>query len=90
MLVVTESFVLVALIASGRGRHLCSTSSDSRCRRRPRKLVDVNCDGGLLDVLQREGSVSVMHLPDEGELLRERVQQQIRVGVIEDLLPHSR
>ena len=47
-------------------------------------------DGDLLDLLQREGSVYVMHLPDEGELLRERVQQQIRVGVIEDLLPHVR
>ena len=47
-------------------------------------------DGGLLDLLQREGSVSVMHLPDERELLRERVQQQIRVGVIEDLVPHIR
>ena len=86
----TESFALVALIAAGRGRHCCSTSSDSRCRRRPRKLVDVKVDGGLLDLLQREGSVSVMHLPDEGELLRERVQQQIRLGVIEDLLPHVR
>ena len=32
----------------------------------------------------------MMHLPDEGELLRERVQQQIRVGVIEDLLPNVR
>ena len=31
-----------------------------------------------------------MHLPDEGELLWERVQQQIRVGVIEDLLPQVR
>ena len=31
-----------------------------------------------------------MHLPDEGELLRERVQQQIRLGVIEDFLPHVR
>ena len=31
-----------------------------------------------------------MHLPDEGELFRERVQHQIRVGVIEDLLPHVR
>ena len=30
-----------------------------------------------------------MHLPDEGEL-REGVQQQIRVGTIEDLLPHVR
>ena len=87
-LVVTESYLLVALIAAVRGRHCCSTSSDIRCRRRPRKLVDVKVDGGLLDLLQREGSVSVMHLPDEGELLRERVQQQIRVGVIEDLLPH--
>ena len=29
-----------------------------------------------------------MHLPDEGELFRENVQQQVRVGVIEDLLPH--
>ena len=47
-------------------------------------------DGGLHDLLQREGSVSVMHLPDEGELLREGVQQQIRVGVIEDYLPHVR
>ena len=31
-----------------------------------------------------------MHLPDEGELFRERVQHQMRVGVIEDLLPHVR
>ena len=53
-------------------------------------LVDVNVNGGLLDLLQREGSVSVMHPPDEGELLRERVEQQIRAGVIEDLLPHVR
>ena len=30
------------------------------------------------------------HLPDEGELLQERVHQQIRLGVIEDLLPHFR
>ena len=42
------------------------------------------------DLPQREASVSVMHLPDEGKLLRERVQQRIRVGVIEDLLPHVR
>ena len=55
-----------------------------------RKLVDVKLDCGLLDLLQREGSISVMHLPDEGELLRERIQQQIREGVIEDLLPHVR
>ena len=89
-MVVTESFALVARIAARRGRHCLSTSSDSRCRRLPRKLVDVKVDGGLLDLLQREGSVSVMHLRDEGELLRERVQQQIRVGVIEDLVPHIR
>ena len=50
-------------------------------------LVDVKVDEGLLDFLQRESSVFVMHLPDEGE--RERVQHQIRVGVIEDLLPLS-
>ena len=31
-----------------------------------------------------------MHLPDEGELLREIVQQQTRVGVIEELVPHVR
>ena len=55
-----------------------------------RKLVDVKLDCGLLDLLQREGSISVMHLPDEGELLRERVEQQIRLGVIADLLPHVR
>ena len=29
-----------------------------------------------------------MDLPDAGELFRERVRQQIRVGVIEDLPPH--
>ena len=49
-LVVTESFALLALIAAGRGRHFCSTSSDSRCRRRPQKLVDVKVDGGLPSV----------------------------------------
>ena len=79
-----RKIALVALIAAGRGHHCCSTSSDKGCRRLPRKIVDVKVDGGLLDFLQREGSVSVMHLPDEGELLPERVQQQIRVGVIED------
>ena len=31
-----------------------------------------------------------MHLSDEGELLWERVQHQIRVGVMEDLFPHVR
>ena len=41
------------------------------------------------DLPQREASVSVMHLPDEGKLVRERVQQQIRLGVIQDLLPMS-
>ena len=47
---------------------------------------DFRDDGGLLDLLQREGSVSVMHLADEGELLGKRVKQQIRLGVIEVLL----
>ena len=74
-LVVTELFALVALIAAGRGRLCCSTSSDSRCRRPPRKPVDMKVDGGVLDFLQRDRSVSVMYLPDEGELYRERVQQ---------------
>ena len=87
-LVMTKSFALVVLIAAGRGRHCCSTSSDSRCRRLARKLVDVKVDGGLLDLLQREGSASVIHLPDDDKLLRERVQQ-IRVVVIEDLLPRD-
>ena len=89
-LVVTERFALVALIAAGLGRHCCPTSSDSRCRRLPRKLVDVKVHGGLLDLLQRGESVSVIHLPDEAELLRERVQQKIILGVIEYLLPHVR
>ena len=44
----------------------------------------------MLDLLQREESFSVMHLPDEGNLLRERVQQQIRLGVIEEFLPRVR
>ena len=31
-----------------------------------------------------------MHLPNEGEIVRERVQQHIRVGFIDDLVPHVR
>ena len=89
-LVVPISFAPMALNVVGRGGHSCSTSSDGGPRRFPRQLVNVKISGCLLDLVEGERAVPVVHLLDEFELLRERVQEQISVRIIENFLPHVR
>ena len=89
-LVVPISFAPMALNVVGRGGHSCSTSSDGGPRRFPRQLVNVKISGCLLDLVEGERAVPVVHLLDEFELPRERVQEQISVRIIENFLPYVR
>ena len=47
-----------------------------------RQLVNVKISGCLLDLVEGERAVPVVHLLDEFELLRERVQEQISVCLL--------
>ena len=84
------SFAPIALNVVGRGGHSCSTFSDGGPRRFPRRLVNVKISGCLLDLVEGERAVPVVHLLDEFELLRERVQEQISARIIENFLPCPR
>ena len=58
------------------GGHSCSTSSDGGPRRFPRQLVNVKISGCLLDLVEGERAVPVVHLLDEFELLREEFKSR--------------
>ena len=64
----------MALNVVGRGGHSRSTSSEGGPRRFPRQLVNVKFSDCLLDLVEGERAVPVVHLLDEFEVLGERVQ----------------
>ena len=87
---VTVGLALVTSISTRRShRHRCSTPRYWRCRRLPRLLVDEVVCSKPREQLVVEGVSQLIDLIlDELEPRREGIKKQVRVGLVEDLLPH--